>query len=523
MKKITLIIIVFFGTSQLFFSTYIFRGITETIATKTEGYKAIRSQFVSFFSSDILNDLKSSVNKKSENKDIPPSETQTDFENHLLKNSLNLGISNCPSDFSIDTDPDSCDAIVNYTVPTTDILGGSMVLVSGFGSGNLFPLGETEVIYEERDADDNILGTCSFTVTVVDSVAPILIGVPADTTVECDAIPALPTVTATDNCDTTLSVDFTEISNTVVDGVGTIVRQWSITDNGGNTTTETQTISVVDSTAPALIGVPADITVECDAIPALPTVTATDNCDTTLSVDFTETSNTVVDGVGTIVRQWSITDNAGNTTTETQTINVVDGTAPELVGVPADTTVECDAIPALPTVTATDNCDTTLSVNYTEISNTVVDGVGTIVRQWSITDNGGNTTTQTQTITVVDGTAPELVGVPADITVECDAIPAPATVTATDNCDTTLSVNYSETSNSVVDGVGTIVRQWSITDNGGNTTTETQTITVVDNTAPELVGVPADITVECDAIPAPATVTATDNCDTTLSVNYTET
>ncbi|WP_197276758.1 hypothetical protein, partial [Mangrovimonas sp. ST2L15] len=89
------------------------------------------------------------------------------------------------------------------------------------------------------------------------------------------------------------------------------------------------------------------------------------------------------------------------------------------------------------------------------------------------------------------------------VTVECDAIPAPAVVTATDNCDTTLTVSYSETTNTVNDGVGTIIREWSVTDNDGNTTTQTQTITVEDNTPPVLVGVPADVTVECDAIPAP--------------------
>ncbi|WP_449555747.1 HYR-like domain-containing protein, partial [Hanstruepera flava] len=194
----------------------------------------------------------------------------------------------------------------------------------------------------------------------------------------------------------------------------------------------------------------------------------------------------------TIIREWSVTDDGGNTTTETQTISVIDSTAPALVGVPSDTTVQCDAIPAPATVTATDNCDTTLSVNYTETSNTVADGVGTIVREWSVTDDGGNTTTETQTITVIDSTAPALVGVPSDATVQCDAIPAPATVTATDNCDTTLSVNYSETSNTVADGVGTIIREWSVTDDGGNTTTETQTITVIDSTAPALVGVPSD-------------------------------
>ena len=79
---------------------------------------------------------------------------------------------------------------------------------------------------------------------------------------------------------------------------------------------------------------------------------------------------------------------------------------------------------------------------------------------------------------------------PDDATVQCTAIPAPANVTATDLCDPTLTVNYTETSNNVVEGCGTIVRTWTVTDNCGNTATDSQTITVQDTQAPTLVGVP---------------------------------
>ena len=136
---------------------------------------------------------------------------------------------------------------------------------------------------------------------------------PANATVECDAIPAASTVTATDNCDPTLTVGFNEV-NAVVEGCGTITRTWTVTDNCGNTTTASQTLTVQDNTDPTLVGVPANATVECDAIPAAPTVTATDNCDPTLTVGFNEV-NAVVEGCGTITRTWTVTDNCGNTTT----------------------------------------------------------------------------------------------------------------------------------------------------------------------------------------------------------------
>ena len=53
--------------------------------------------------------------------------------------------------------------------------------------------------------------------------------------------------------------------------------------------------------------------------------------------------------------------------------------------------------------------------------------------------------------------------------------------------------------------------------------TATQVITVQDTTDPILAGVPGDVTVECDAVPAAADVTATDNCDLDVAIGYTET
>ena len=49
---------------------------------------------------------------------------------------------------------------------------------------------------------------------------PVLTGVPADATVQCDNIPAATTVTATDNCDPTVPVNLYREHHTVVDGCG---------------------------------------------------------------------------------------------------------------------------------------------------------------------------------------------------------------------------------------------------------------------------------------------------------------
>ena len=182
--------------------------------------------------------------------------------------------------------------------------------------------------------------------------------VPANVTVECSAIPAAPTVTATDNCDANVNVTFNEVrTNGSCPDSYTLTRTWTATDNCGNTATGSQQITVQDITAPVLTNVPANVTVECSAIPAAPTVTATDNCDANVNVTFNEvrTNGSCPDSY-TLTRTWTATDNCGNTATGSQQITVQDITAPVLVGVPVNITVECSAIPTAPSVTATDNC-----------------------------------------------------------------------------------------------------------------------------------------------------------------------
>src|SRR5690606_41879644 len=104
----------------------------------------------------------------------------------------------------------------------------------------------------------------------------------------------------------------------------------------------------------------------------------------------------------------------------------------------------------------------------------VVDGGRTIVSFWTAADACRHSFHVTGTQTVVDTIYPVFVNAPADVTVECDAIPDPATVTATDNCDATPEVTYVETSNTVVDGCGTIVRTWTATDACGNSVDHVQ-------------------------------------------------
>ncbi|MFC2001958.1 prenyltransferase/squalene oxidase repeat-containing protein, partial [Chloroflexota bacterium] len=62
----------------------------------------------------------------------------------------------------------------------------------------------------------------------------------------------------------------------------------------------------------------------------------------------------------------------------------------------------------------------------------------------------------------------------------------------------------------------------TVTDTIGASDSCQATVIVVDNMAPILQGVPANVTVECDSVPEPATPTATDNCDNDVDIAFTE-
>ena len=84
------------------------------------------------------------------------------------------------------------------------------------------------------------------------------------------------------------------------------------------------------------------------------------------------------------------------------------------------------------------------------------------------------------------------------------------TATATDNCDLAVTITYDgevKTAGGCEDEY-TLTRTWTAEDNCGNTSSCSQVITVEDNTPP-VITCPVDETVECDAIPAVGTATAT--------------
>ncbi|MGZ5544208.1 MAG: HYR-like domain-containing protein, partial [Limisphaerales bacterium] len=363
------------------------------------------------------------------------------------------------------------------------------------------------------------------TITIT-PVPPVFTSFPDDVTVACAGdIPDCGAAAATNNCGGLVTVTCSDaIINQTCANRFTVVRTYTASDVCGNMTTSNQIITVNDTIAPVITAFPNDLTVSCPSlVPAPDTspILASDNCSGPLTfalANETTSAQTCADHY-TITRTYQVADACGNSTTRNQLITVDDHTAPVLSGVPADATVNCGSIPTPATPSALDNCGGAVNIVLAQQSAGLGSSSYAITRTWTATDGCGNSSSATQVLTVVDTLAPVLSGVPANSTVQCDAVPAASTPTASDSCDGAPVVTLAESSTQAASGCGhynyTITRTWTATDAAGNSNSASQVITVKDTTAPVITAYPADATLDCMCdLPAAndAPITASDNC-----------
>ncbi len=309
-----------------------------------------------------------------------------------------------------------------------------------------------------------------------------------DITINCDDTDGLNAAQllepSTDKCNFTLNkTSGSFVADPNCPNTGTYTNTWTFTDACGRTSPPyTQVITIADPDGPTFNEtLPADVTVECDYIPDAPTLTASTSCGT-VTVDYNEVrTDGTCDNDYTLTRTWTATDACGNETVHTQIITVQDTVAPTYnEALPADVTVECDAVPTAETLTADDNCGTATVTFEEEITNGACMGDYIIERTWTATDACGNDTIHIQIITVQDTTAPTMV-TPMDenITASCDDIPEVPNLVFEDACSNNISVSFNEDSTQTNDFEDySIIRTWTVTDDCGNVAEFTQNITV---------------------------------------------
>jgi hypothetical protein len=407
-------------------------------------------------------------------------------------------ISNVPGDITAEaTGPGG--AQVTFALPTaTDAVDGTVPVTCVPAPGATFPLGSTTVDCSATNSG-GLTAHASFRVTVVDTTAPVIAAhadVTAEATSAAGAAVSYTAPGATDAVDGTDLVVCTPGPGAAFP-LGATTVNCSATDAHGNTGHSSFRVHVVDTTAPAIHGVPADITAEATA-PAGAAVmyaapTATDAVDGTDQVVCSPASGATFP-LGTSTVTCAASDAAGNTSHASFYVTVAD-TTPPAIHVPADITVEATgpAGAAVPyAVTFTDAVGVTTSGCDPAPGSTF--GLGVTTVHCSAADAAGNSSTGTFRVTVRDTTPPVIAGTPADVTAEATS-PAGASVTfatptATDLVDGIVAVSCTPGSGSTFP-LGTTTVACTATDAHGNSAAASFHVKVQDTTPP-VVTVPAD-------------------------------
>src|SRR6185436_18227616 len=111
---------------------------------------------------------------------------------------------------------------------------------------------------------------------------------------------------------------------------------------------------VQDNTAPVIAALPAPSTINCPATPVFAVAAATDACGSAFTLTFADVkTDGACAGSYSVTRTWTARDACGNSSTASQTINVVDTTAPVIAALPAPSTINCPATPVFAVATAT--------------------------------------------------------------------------------------------------------------------------------------------------------------------------
>jgi gliding motility-associated-like protein len=360
---------------------------------------------------------------------------------------------------------------VSVTAPSaTDNCDGAITATT-FDPTSYSSQGSYTITWTYTDAAGNTtVQTQSVEVDDITTPVPDVVNLPTINE-ECSASLSAPT--ATDNCVGAITATTTDATSYSSEGTYTVT--WLYEDGNGNSRTQTQTVIIDDVTdpVPAVATLP-DVVAECSTTLTAPT--SMDNCSGLITA--TTSAPTSYSAQGTYTLNWIHDDGNGNVVIQPQTVIIDDTTAPspDVASLP-DAVAECDTTITAPT--ATDNCEGAITATTTDP--TTYSSQGTYVITWTYDDGNGNSSTQTQNVIIDDTTSPvpDVASLPA-ITEECAVtLVAP---TATDNCEGAITATTTDPTYYSSQGSYTVT--WNYDDGNGNTSQQTQSVTIADITAP---------------------------------------
>ena len=451
--------------------------------------------------------------------------------------------------------------------------GAGTVDIFNFQAPAMYNDANCQVVRRRWDATDGInTGVCFQDITVVDYDAPIFEKVlPIGTIFECSD--TLHSVTVEDNCDKDIAV-YTDTMDSRIDYSVTppawwsgyapgecghynysIYRRYSISDNCGNYDYTDKTVSIQDTEAPFFTygttlqvlnedgqcSEEVNLDLTNDIIDCVPIDYLTVTYQVTLNVNTTPSTGSIQNGykvtnlvlpVGVHEIEFKANDvcNPGLVTSHVVTVTVLDKTSPQAscqTGPIPITLISpsgtASVSPAQVNNGSSDDCGIQIwNVNPSSFDCSSPQSPSTIPVTLTVTDGGGNSSSCTTSV-IISNTAPPVITIPVDITVECnvfdqtDPSTSGGSATASSSCGGVPTITYTDVNTVyMADGCRTITRTWTAV-SGGSTSLD-QIITVEDNIAPVIANVP-NVTVECDAIPTVATPSVTEACGLS-NVNY---
>ncbi|HET6517815.1 MAG TPA: HYR domain-containing protein [Nitrosopumilaceae archaeon] len=393
-----------------------------------------------------------------------------------------------PSDIRVEAS-NPTQNIVELTAPiATDNVG---VISITNDAPTSFPIGETIVTWTATDVMGNT-STVPQKVTIIDTSKPTL-HVPADVTFEATSLDQnevyLGEATVIDNG------EILSITNDAPPffGMGNTTVTWLVSDNSGNTVSDKQLVTVVDTTPPIIIP-PENITFEALSTNSnhvnIGTINATDVQQVTITND-----GLAAYPIGDTIVNWTATDASGNSATVQQIVSVVDTTAP-FVNITKNIIRE-----AINAEENTVDLGEVVVEDISEISSITNDApdtfpFGNTTVTWTVTDSYDNEAIVEQIVSIVDTTPPKITGL-KDITIEAtdpdENFADLGQPKVTDKVEIASIVN--DAPNSFPIGMTTVT--WTASDTSGNSINATQIISVVDSTSPEIIP-PQNITAEAE-------------------------
>lgn len=337
--------------------------------------------------------------------------------------------------------------------------------------------------YNETGISAQPLAVDNLTITGTDSQVPV-VTCPANQTVyvtsSCSATIGdyISLATATDNCVVSSSLTFSQspLPGTTISSNTAI--QITAVDLNNNAGTCNFTLLAIDTIPPVISCIESmDISMDpnnCSfTVPNMAsTLTISDNCTTT--GNFTITQNPLAGSttVGITDVVISVTDQGGNTVMCSTRLFPIDTVAPVVVCPPSATInngTSCDytILNYNAAVTVTESCpfyslfqDPPAGVNI---------GTGEQVVTFTATDQMGNNSSCTFTLTVIESILPTITNCPNSIAT-CDPVVTFSEVTATDNCGVLVTqTDLSGLSSGSTFPVGITPLQFTATDSAGNT------------------------------------------------------